>query len=190
MNELPRRRWSVAEIREMVAEGFIREDDRFELIDGQVVPMSLKSVRHERVKAALQQHWFPLIVGSPIDLITETTLYASKHDFYEPDFLFWPRSVAIKDITAATSFLIVEVADTSIGYDLGVKAPTYARLRLPEYWVVNARTLVTSIHREPGPSGYAPPREAKPTELIEPLHAPQLAVRLADLDLGEGVCDS
>jgi Uma2 family endonuclease len=182
---LPRRRWSVAEIQEMVAKGILLEDERFELIGGEVVPMSPKGVRHEVVKAALQQHWFPLIVGSPVNLLTETTLYVSKDEFYEPDFLFWPRSIAIKDITAATSLLIVEVADTSVGYDLGVKAPTYARLGLPEYWVVNARTLVTSIFRGPGPSGYAPPREAELTELISPLHAPQLAVRLADLDLGE-----
>jgi Uma2 family endonuclease len=124
-------------------------------------------------------------VGTPIDLLTETTLYVSKDEFYEPDFLFWPRSVAIRDITAATCLLIVEVADTSLGYDLGVKAPTYARLGLPEYWVINARSLVTSIHGEPGPSGYAPPREAVPTERIAPLSAPQLAVRLADLGLGE-----
>lgn len=182
---LPRRRWSVAEIQEMVTRGILLEDERFELIGGEVVPMSPKGARHELVKKALQQHWVPLIVGSPIDLLTETTLYVSKDEFYEPDFLFWPRSIAIKDITAATSLLIVEVADTSIGYDLGVKAPTYARLGLPEYWVVNARTLVTSIHREPGRSGYALPREARPTERIAPHSAPQLAVRLADLDLGE-----
>ncbi len=182
---LPRRRWSVAEIQEMVAKGILLEDERFELIGGEVVPMSPKGARHELVKKALQQHWVPLIVGSQIDLLTETTLYVSKDEFYEPDFLFWPRSIAIKDITAATSLLIVEVADTSIGYDLGVKASTYARLGLPEYWVINARTLVTSIHRNPGPSGYPAPREAKPGELIAPLATPQLAVRIVDLGLGE-----
>jgi len=181
---LPRRRWSVAEIQEMVAKGILLEDERFELIGGEVVPMSPKGARHELLKSALQQHWIPLIVGSPVNLLTETTLYVSKDEFYEPDFLFWPRAIIIKDITAATSLLIVEVADSSIGYDLGIKAPTYARLGLPEYWVINARTLVTSIHRDPGPSGYPAPREAKPDELIAPLSAPQLAVRLADLDLG------
>jgi Uma2 family endonuclease len=154
-----------------------------ELIGGEVVPMSPWGVRHELLKSALQQHWFPLIVGSPINLLTETTLYVSTDEFYEPDFLFLPRSIAIKDITAATSLLIVDVVDTSIGCNLAVKAPTYARLGLSEYWVINARTLVTSSHRAPGLDGYAPPRDAKPDEPIEPLLAPQLAVRLADLDL-------
>ena len=48
---LPRRRWSVAEIEEMVAKGIIAEDERFELIGGEVVPMSPKGNRHELLKA-------------------------------------------------------------------------------------------------------------------------------------------
>ena len=76
---LPRRRWSVAEIEEMVAKGIILEDERFELIGGEVVPMSPKGARHESVKKALQQHWFPLIVGTAVDLITETMLYIAEY---------------------------------------------------------------------------------------------------------------
>ena len=180
---LPRRRWTVAEIEAMVAKGIILEDERFELSGGEVVPMSPKGIRHEVVKKALQQHWFPLVAGSPVDLITETTLYIGVDEFREPDFLFWPRSVALKDVTAASALLIVEVADTSLSYDLRTKAPAYARLGLPEYWVIDARTLVTAIHRQPGPNGYPDPHEARPDEPLEPLHAPFLAVRLTDLGL-------
>ena len=180
---MPRRRWSVAEIREMVVKGIIPEDERFELIGGEVVPMSPKGVRHEVVKAALQQFWFPRIVGSPVNLITETTLYISDDEFREPDFLFWPRSIPLEDVTAGSALLIVEVADSSLGYDLGSKAQAYAQVGLPELWVINANTLVTAIHRNPAPAGYPKPREAKPDELLEPLLAPQLAVRLADLGL-------
>src|SRR6185503_363226 len=152
---LPRRRWSVAEIEAMVAKGIILEDERFEMIGGEVVPMSPKGNRHELVKKALQQYWTPLIVGSPIGLITETTLRVGQDEFYEPDFLFWPRSIPLKDVTAANALLIVEVADTSLRYDLGTKADIYARLDLCELWVINAETLVTTIHREPQPTRYA-----------------------------------
>jgi Uma2 family endonuclease len=180
---LPRRRWTVAEIEAMVAQGIILEDERFELVGGEVVPMSPKGIRHEIVKRALQQHWFPLIAGSPVDLITETTLYIGVDEFREPDFLFWPRSIPLGDVTPASALLIVEVADTSLRYDLRTKAPVYARLGVPEYWVIDAITLVTAIHRNPGENGYPPPREARPDELLEPQLAPQLAVRLADLGL-------
>jgi Uma2 family endonuclease len=180
---MPRRRWSVAEIREMMAKGIILEDERFELIGGEVVPMSPKGVRHEIVKKALQQHWFPLITGGPVDLITETTLYISDDEFREPDFLFWPRSIPLKDVTAANALLIVEVADSSLGYDLGSKAVAYAALGLPELWVINANSLVTSVHRHPTPAGYPEPRKVRADELLEPLLALQLAVRLTDLGL-------
>jgi Uma2 family endonuclease len=180
---LPRRRWSVAEIREMMAKGIILEEERFELIGGEVVPMSPKGARHELVKKALQQHWFPLIAGSAIDLITETTLYVGDDEFREPDFLFWPRSIPLQDVTAGKALLIVEVADSSLGYDLGSKAAAYAALGLPELWVINAKTLVTTIHRKPGPAGYPDPHAAGPDKPLEPMHAPHLAVRLADLGL-------
>jgi len=175
---LPRRRWSVAEIEAMVAKGIILEDERFELIGGEVVPMS------PLVKKALQQYWIPLVVGSPVDVITETTLYIDDDNFREPDFLFWPRTIALKDVTAASALLIVEVADTSLGYDLGTKAPTYARLGLPGLWVINAQTLVTTVHRAPAAGRYADTPEVGPADLLVPVLAPQLAVRLGALDLG------
>jgi Uma2 family endonuclease len=180
---LPRRRWTVAEIEAAVAQGIILEDERFELVGGEAVPMSPKGVRHEAVKKALQQDWIPLIAGGPVDLITETTLYIGVDEFREPDFLFWPRSTPLEEVTAAAALLIVEVADTSLRYDLQTKAPTYAKLGLREYWVIDAVSLVTAIHRDPGPDGYPPPRQAGPDEMLEPSLAPRLAVRLADLGL-------
>jgi Uma2 family endonuclease len=180
---LTRRRWSVAEIEAMVAQGIILEDERFELIGGDVVPMSPKGIRHEVVKKALQKHWFPLIVGSRIDLITEATLYIDVDELCEPDFLFWPADIPLKEVTAGSALLIVEVADSSLRYDLRTKAPVYSRLGLPEYWVLDAITLVTSVHRDPGPDGYPPPREVGPNDLLVPFLAPLLAVRLSDLGL-------
>lgn len=181
---LPRRRWSVAEIEAMVAEGIILEDERFELIGGEVVPMSPKGNRHEVVKSALQQYWFPRVVGSPINLITETTLRVGQDEFYEPDFLFWPRSIPLEDVTAANALLIVEVADTSLRYDLGAKADIYSRLGLCELWVINAETLVTTVHRDPQASRYGTIETKQPSERIEPSRAPSLAVTLGTLDLG------
>jgi Uma2 family endonuclease len=148
-----------------------------------VVPMSPKGNRHELVKAALQQHWFPRIVDTPISLITETTLYIAEDEFFEPDFLFWPRAVPLQGVTAATALLIVEVSDTSLGYDLGRKAAIYARLGLAELWVIDANTLATTIHRSPSPNGFADTRNAAANELLEPMQAPQLAVSIAALRL-------
>ena len=182
---LPRRRWSVAEIEAMVANGIILEDERFELIGGEVVPMSPKGNRHELVKRRSSNTGFPSIAGTPIDLITETTLYVGDDEFLEPDFLFWSRAMPLAEreqpvrLFSSSRWRIL-----SLAYDLGRKASIYARLGLPELWVIDARSLVTTIHRDPASAGYSKPREADPTELLEPLLAPHLAVRLGDLGLG------
>ena len=55
---LPRRRFTVAEVEAMVAAGVMEEDERVELIGGELVPMSPKGNHHEVVKAALLQRWY------------------------------------------------------------------------------------------------------------------------------------
>ena len=180
---LPRRRWSVAEIEAMVARGIILEDERFELIGGEVVPMSPKGARHEVVKKALQQFWIPRIVGTEVDVITETTLYVADDEFFEPDFLFWPRTITLKDVAAASALLIVEVADTSLDYDLGAKAPAYASHGVREYWVINAKTLDTRVHRQPADAGYSNVIDVAANQRMIPQAAPQLAITLAELNL-------
>jgi Uma2 family endonuclease len=51
--------------------------------------------------------------------------------------------------------LLIEVADTTLRYDRDVKLPRYARVGIPETWLVDLGSRVLSIHRRPGPEGYA-----------------------------------
>src|SRR5579872_3245289 len=69
---LPRRRFTVAEVEAMVAAGVMEEDERVELIGGELVPMSPKGNHHEVVKAALLRRWYRS-APDEVDLIPETT---------------------------------------------------------------------------------------------------------------------
>jgi Uma2 family endonuclease len=89
----------------------------------------------------------------------------------------------LASVAASSALLIVEVADSSLAYDLGRKAGIYARLGLPELWVIDARSLVTTMHRGPVSSGYTETHKAGPSEMLQPEQAPQLAVALAALGL-------
>ena len=184
---LPRRRWTVAEIEELCRQGVFGGEDgpreRFELIGGQIVPMSAKGNRHEVVKMELQRYWFPLIASAGINLITETTLRYAPDSFLEPDFLFWPRAIPLEDIACDTALLLVEVADSSMAYDTGRKARIYAGLGLREYWVVNANTLVTGVHREPTDDGFASILDVPFDRPVRPTLVPELTVCLADIGL-------
>jgi Uma2 family endonuclease len=181
---LPRRKWSVAEILRMMDAGIIKQHDRFELIGGEIVPMSPKGVPHETVKMELNRFWTK-ILPADVSILTETTLYINDHEFLEPDFIFWPRAIGVKDIKPKEIMLLVEASDSSLSYDLGRKSKIYAQIGIREYWVVNAPTLSIRVHRLPDgqteADSYPPAQDFAYTELLTPTLLPMLAVRLADL---------
>ena len=179
---LPRRPFTVAELERMVEAGILAEDERIELIGGEVVPMSPKGNHHEVLKAALNHHWIPRLPPD-LMLVTETTFRLDADSYLEPDFVFYPKASGIRGLTPETTRLVVEIADSSLAYDLGLKASVYARFGIVELWVLNAVTLQARIHRDPTPTGYRTIADLPPTSALEPLAGPALAVTLADLDL-------
>ncbi len=151
---MPRRPWTRAEIEAMVRAGIIDEDERFELIGGEVVPMSPKGASHEWVKHELNQHLQRTVSGH-LAVMQETTLWLDEISFVEPDFIVVPRGVLGRSAQAADVLLAIEVADTSLHYDRGRKIGIYAAHGIPEVWVVNAWTLETEVFRGLGSQPYA-----------------------------------
>jgi Uma2 family endonuclease len=179
---LPRRPFTVAELERMVVAGILDEDERIELIGGEVVPMSPKGNRHEMLKAALTIHWVPKLPDD-LSVVTETTFRFTEDTYLEPDFVFYPKASGIKGLSAATARLVVEVADSSLGYDLGRKAGLYAGFGIAELWVIDALKLRTRIHREPTASGYGTIVDVSAGERLVPVLVPALAVTLSELEL-------
>ncbi len=179
---LPRRPFTVTEIERMVAAGILAEDERIELVGGEIVPMSPKGNHHEVLKVALNLYWARRLPDT-LRMAQETTFHLSEETYLEPDFVFYPKASGIRGLSPETARLVVEIADTSLGYDLGLKASVYARYGIAELWVMNAVTLSTRIHRDPSPTGYRTIADLPSTSTLEPLAGPELAVTLADLDL-------
>ncbi len=179
---MPRRPWTVAEIEAMVAAGIIQEDERFELIGGEVVPMLPKGGRHEMVKMELNWH-LQQTVPRELAVVPETTLRLDPKSFLEPDFCIFPRSVFPGDLRGHHVLLVIEISDTSLAYDLGRKIGIYAAFGIPEVWVVDANTLVTHVHRQLGAEGYRTKFEARPDEQITAMRAPSVAMCLQTLGL-------
>lgn len=179
---LPRRRFRVAELEQMVAAGILEEDERIELIGGEVVPMSPKGNQHEVLKVALNLYWAPRL---PADLqfATETTFRLTPDTYLEPDFVFYPKVVGIKGLTASTALLVVEVSDSSLGYDLGRKAALYAGFGIAELWVIDAVKLETRIHRDPTPTGYRTILDLPADRTLIPELGAALSVTLSTLEL-------
>ncbi len=152
---LLRWRWSVAEVEEMVKAGILLEQMR---------------------------HWTQRLPHD-IFLIQETTFRMNEDTFVEPDFVFYRRSDGLRNLNPATALLVVEVADTTLSFDLGRKARIYAAFGVRELWVINAEMLLTRVHREPGLEGYRQTTEVPPTAPLMLDFAPALSVTLSDLEL-------
>jgi Uma2 family endonuclease len=179
---LPRRLWTLAEIEAAVQAGIIDEDERFELIDGEVVPMSPKGAKHEHIKISLNKWWAKRLPDG-IEIAQETTLRLDLNGFLEPDFVFFPSKTRIVDIRPKTIFLAVEVADTSMRYDTGRKAQIYASHRVALLWVIDAETLRTHCFAKPSPEGYLERRLVEPSDVLVCPFAPELSLKLAELPL-------
>lgn len=179
---MPRRAWTVAEIDAMVEAGIIDGDERFELIGGEVVPMSPKGARHETVKMGLNEH-LQKTKADDLWIGQETTLRLDEKSFVEPDFCVFPRAISPGDMRGYDVLLAIEIADTSLRYDLGRKIGTYAAYGIPEVWVINALTLVTRVHKQLGPEGYRDIAEHGPDETLTAMRVPSVSMSLTALGL-------
>jgi Uma2 family endonuclease len=180
---LPRRRFTVAEVEAMVAAGVMEEDERVELIGGELVPMSPKGNHHEVVKIALLRRWYRL-APDDVDLAPETTFRLSEDTYLEPDIVVYPRAIGLRGLTGLNALLVVEIADSSLRYDMGRKAALYASFSVRELWVIDAVGMTARVFREPSADGYREARERSAAERLAPLFAPDAFVlRLDELEL-------
>jgi Uma2 family endonuclease len=122
---LPRWRWTVAEIEKMAADGYFREDERFELVGGDIVPMSPKGRRHEIIRGMLALRLSRQTTGD-IFVISEPQFNLDDDTYANPDILVHPAAIMTPDVRGGDALLVLEVADTSLRYDLDIKAPIYA----------------------------------------------------------------
>jgi Uma2 family endonuclease len=180
---LPRRRFTVAEVEAMVAAGVMEEDERVELIGGELVPMSPKGRRHETVKIALLDRWYRAR-PEHVRLAPETTFRLNEDTYLEPDVVIYPRATGLDGLTAANALLVVEIADSSLRYDVGRKAALYAGFGVRELWVIDAVRLTARVFREPAADGYRDARDFATSDRLVPLFAPEaFALRLDELEL-------
>jgi Uma2 family endonuclease len=144
----PRRAFTTKEIFAMMESGIIKENERFELINGEVIPMSPKYAPHEWIKYRLTQS---LSIAGGVDwfVAVETTVYLTPNTFVEPDLCLVPATLGVEHPKPDGIALVIEVADSSKAYDEKIKSPLYAKHGFAEYWLIDAKKRSTSIRRKP-----------------------------------------
>jgi Uma2 family endonuclease len=179
--EPQRRLFTVDEVLAMTRAGLFDEDERkFELIEGELILMQSKLNPHELYKNRLTQAFYRLLPESA-EAWVEPTLYLPPINAPDPDIMVFPRGRSIEELRPEEVYLVVEVADTTLRTDLGVKAAIYARHGVAEYWVVDVRGPRLIVHRGPDGELWKEVRTHGPEEPVAPLAFPDAVIRLADL---------
>jgi len=141
----------------MAEAGILPEDARVELVEGEIVTMSPVGKRHMAAVKRLMDLLFPLQQARKALLQVQDPLRLSSESEPQPDLaLLSYRENFYRDKVpeAEDALLVIEVADTSLDYDLTVKLPLYAKAGIPEVWVVDLVRDRVHVFRKPSGEGY------------------------------------
>jgi Uma2 family endonuclease len=181
--ELKRRRFTVEEYHWMARAGILGEDDRVELIEGEIVEVTPIGHRHAVCVNHLNRAFSHLFDDVAV-VSVQNPVHVSDYSEPEPDVaLLRPPGDSYlsghprpKDI-----LLIVEVAETSADPDRRAKVPLYARSGIQEVWLVDLEQHSITAYRDPTPDGYRSARVFRRGESISPAAFPDRALGTADL---------
>src|SRR2546430_2266816 len=143
--------WTGKESDRLIKIGFFHEDEPIELLGGQLIVAEPKGTPHstaialtvEALRVAFGPGWL-VRVQDPVALDDESEP--------EPDVVVVPGSP--RDYLAehpVRPAVLVEVAESRLGFDRGHKGSLYARAGVADYWIVNLVDEVLEVYREPGP---------------------------------------
>ncbi len=164
--------------------GVLREDERVELIAGQVVEMSPIGDRHASCVRRLNR-FLSGALGNLAIVDVQNPVVLGEHDAPQPDLvLLRPRADAYpKHPRAGDILLMIEVADTTVAYDRDIKMPLYARAGIPETWLVDLPADRIDVYRDPVGGQYATVQSVSRGAVLTALHLPNVTFR-ADEILG------
>lgn len=183
--QIARRHFNVAEYYKMATAGVFTEDDRVELIEGEIIEMNPIGSRHaacvgrltkllERLAGDGAIVWVqnPVQVNDYSEPLPDVALLKPRDDFY-----------AQANPRPADVLLIIEVADSSVEYDRYIKMPLYAQAGIPEVWLVNLPKETIEINTLPLNDTYQETRTIKRGESLTAQSIPNLTIN-ADAVLG------
>ncbi|MEO8604669.1 MAG: Uma2 family endonuclease [bacterium] len=178
-----RRRFTVDEYRRLGAIGVLRQDDRVELLDGEIIQMTpigsphagcvgaLTELFHRRFgRQALVWVQNPFQLGPWSEPQPDLCLLRRRADFYRT------AHPAPADV-----LLVVEVADASLAYDRDRKLPAYAAGKIAEVWIVDLAGAAVDVHRRPLGRSYRDVTRHQRGTRLAPLAFPDRALRVNDI---------
>lgn len=178
-----RRRFTVDEYHRMAETGILGEDDRVELIEGEIVEMAPIGSRH----AACVIRLIRLFSARPrpdVLVNVQNPIRISEYTEPQPDLTllrFRPDFYARAHPGPEDVLLLVEVAESSAEYDRQVKLPLYARGGLREVWLVDLEGEAVEVYRGPSSTGYTEVQRRERGQTLAPTAVPDLILAVDEI---------
>ena len=159
------------------------EDDRVELIEGEIIEMAAIGNRHMFFVNQLNDILVPQ-VGSLATISVQNPIRLGELSELQPDLVVLsgrPRDYRNKSATVSDILLLIEVADSTMRYDKQIKIPLYARYGIIETWLFDLEHQVVEVYRDPKTTGYAQLTTANVTDKLSPQSLTTIKVDLSEL---------
>lgn len=163
------RRFTVEEFIRLDQMRFFQPEERLELIDGEIHPMSPIGPRHGGLVNQLNR-WLHSHLEQKWLVLCQNPVALTKRDLPQPDFAIVPfreDHYSSAHPLASQVRLIIEVADTSADIDLGKKVQLYAQAGIPEYWVFNLTSNQVECFSKPEGDAYQSHQRLLPGDTIQ-----------------------
>ena len=181
--QVARRYFTVDEYHRMGEAGVFSENDRVELIEGEILKMSPIGSRHAASVNRLNM-LFNNLLGARAIVSVQNPVVLNDFSEPEPDLAILKRrdDFYAEALPSPTDvLLVIEIADTSVAYDHEIKLPAYARSGIPEVWLANLPAETVEAHTELLNGSYRTVRSYRRGDSITPLHFPDLSIAFASI---------
>jgi Uma2 family endonuclease len=165
--QLTRWRFTVHDYHRMGEAGILHEDDRVELIEGELVEMTAIGTRHFSCVNRLTR-MLVMNVGDEAIVSVQNPVRLNEYNEPQPD-LTVIRSRDYKESLPMPEdvLLLIEVSDTTLAYDRGVKLPLYAQAGIREVWIVDLAGETIGRYTDPSEEGYRPADQIRRGQTLE-----------------------
>lgn len=183
-DELPRPfRFTVSDVLKMDAAGIFDDEQRIELIAGEIVVKPPIGPGHagdvDILNAVLIR-----ILADRAWIRAQHPLVLEEYHLPQPDIAVVRRRddyYRNAHPTPADVFLVIEVADTTLRSDRQMKGPLYARAGIPEYWIVDVRRRQIEVYRDPAEDGYESLRTVRSADSLDLVALPGVTIAVSEL---------
>lgn len=168
-----RRKFTIDEYHRLVDLGFFTENDRIELIRGEIIEMAPKRTPHSVCNSTLFGELYRLLYDRA-NIRGQEPITLPSNSEPEPDVVVANKkddNYLSAHPTVADIILVIEISDSSLIYDKETKLPLYAEAGINNYWIINLVDNRLEVYRNPfsdnrGEFGYRNTSIILPSEKI------------------------